>query len=379
MTDPDGSTYEELCTNYDPVVNELPPPEDRTIFDISKYPHYENVISNWYAFFFEPAAEHSLRDLFLQSLVEIIRKDREFSMEDCRVEREFRTEKGKSIDLVLYEQSENSELFETAIIVENKINAEINNDLEDYYNSVKSDQKVGVVLSLHKINQDLPKEFININHKTLLEEIKRNLGKYVVSAKLKYIIYLQDFISNLEKMTSPEKMQAHIKYYFNNAPKIDELLKLRDQAKGYLKDNLRDAVQHHDVNYKLMSDAEGAFRFAYHNGSILLYLYTIEKICTEKKFELSVWLHGDQAIRHWNDAGGRDKISKGKYEHEHQLKLFPHKSSTRWESLADKEYEIKNIENFGETVVQFLEDDWSKFLNDVKEILTQAKNPGTGA
>ena len=367
MSDQAGLTYEELCAEFDPITKApLAPPEDRTIFDISRYPHYEKVISNWYAFFFDPSAEHSLRDLFLQSLIEIINKDREheeFSMKDCRVEREFPTEKRGFIDLLLYEQSGDSENSETAIIIENKIKYGVNNDLDDYYSTVVSDQKVGVILSLHEIKQALPEQFINITHEELLEAIKRNLGGYVVSAKPKYILYLQDFISNLEQMTGPKKMQDHIQYYFDNATKIDELLNLRYQAEVYLRDNLRKSVE--DNNYEWKNKAEGAFRFAYSNGRILFYLYDISTICTEKKFSLSVFLYGEEVVTHWIDAGGRERIGGNEY----QLELKLYNQGKKWEYLAVKEYEITNIENFGEIIFEFLNEDWSEFLEDVTNIL----------
>ena len=373
MSDPACLKYEELCAEYDLVINErivLASPSDRTIFDISEYPHYEEVISNWYAFFFDPSAEHSLRDLFLQSLIEFIteKHNSDFSMQNCHVERELQTNKGNFIDLVLYEQAEEDEIFESAIIIENKIYAGIYNDLDDYYDSVKTEpgQKVGIVLSLHEIEK-LPESFINITHEKLLEVIQRNLGEYVVSAKLKYIHTLQDFISNLKQMTRLEDMQDHIKYYFDNATKIDDLVDLKAQAKNYLKENLRHAVA--GSSYEWKREAEGAFRFAYSNGRILFYLYTIEKILREKKFVLSVWLNGEKVVKHWKRVGGSDKISSEKYQQEYQLKLFPHEPSDEWVSLADKEYEITNIENFGEEVFEFLIEDWSKFLEDVTDIL----------
>ena len=244
-----------MCVEYDSIINEAPvpaPPEDRTIFDISEYPHYEKVISNWYAFFFDPSAEHSLRGLFLQSLIEIINEHgNEFFMQNCCVRREFQTKKRGFIDLLLYKQSGEDEKFESAIIIENKIYAPLNNDLVDYYNSVETEpcQKVGIVLSLHKIECP-PGKFINITHECLLKVIQRNLGEYVASAKLKYIHTLQDFISNLKQMTRPEEMQDHIKYYFDNATKIDDLLDLKAQAKNYLRENLRNAVARNHYEWK---------------------------------------------------------------------------------------------------------------------------------
>ncbi len=377
MSDPADLTYKELCKEYDPIIDEpivLAQPENPTIFDISGYPHYEEVISNWYAFFFDPVAEHSLRDLFLQSLIEVIKKNNdheEFSLEDCRVEREFQTDKGKFIDLVLYEQAEENEKSESAIIIENKISAGIYNDLNDYYNSVKTEpgQKVGVVISLKKI--DVPhQKFLNITHEELLEAIQRNLGDYVVSANPKYIPNLQDFILNLEQMTKPEKMQDSIKYYFDNATKIDEILNLRKEAEEYLRKNLRYAVER-DNKYKLRPDAEGAFRFAYtfgpSNYCVMFYLYYIETIRTEKKFSLSVWLYGEEVVEHWKRVDGRNRLRKNEY----QLKFKFHENSDgkKWAYLAEQKYKIPDFEKFGETVVQFLKEDWSDFLKDVTDIL----------
>ena len=372
MPDPAGPTYEGLRANYDSIINEpidLALPEDRTIFDISEYRHYEEVISNWYAFFFDPAAEHSLGNLFLQSLVEVINEDnerRKFSMEDCRVEREFPTEKGGFIDLMLYKQSEESDNFETAVIIENKIYAGINNDLHDYYSSVESGQKVGVVISLKKI--DVPhQKFLNITHEELLGAIKRNLGEYVVSANPKYIPYLQDFILNLEQMTKPEKMQDSIKYYFDNATKIDKLLNLRDQAEVYLRDNLRKSVEGN--NYEWKNKAEGAFRFAYSNGRILFYLYDISTICTEKKFSLSVWLYGEEVVEHWKHVNGRETIRRNEYQKKFNFNQNSYGEGKKWAYLAERKYKIPDIEKFGEDVFKFVKEDWSEVLKDVTDIL----------
>ena len=347
MSDPTCLKYKELCTEYDPLIEgltALAPPPDPTIFDISEYPHYENVISNWYAFFFDPDALHSLHDLFLKSLIEIIKDSNEFDMEGCHVEREFQTDKGGFIDLLLYEQTEESEedeTFNSVIIIENKIYAPLNHDLDDYYKSVKvveSGQKIGIVLSLHKIkDKDLPEAFINITHERLLKVIKRNLGQYVASAKLKYIHTLQDFISNLEQMTRPTKMQDSIKYYFDsdNAKKIDELVNLRVQATNYLKNNLVQAIQRN--NYEPKKNAEGAFRFAYYNDPrILFYLYDISSIRTEKKFTLSVWLIEEAAVKHWRRTDGRNRISGETYHQEYQLNLSPDESNETEEFLAKK-------------------------------------------
>ena len=380
MPDPTNLTYKELCANYDLIINEpidLAPPKDRTIFDISEYRHYEEVISNWYAFFFDTAAEHSLRDLFLQSLVEIINKDkdhREFSMENCRVEREFRTKKGR-IDLVIYEQSKERENFETAIIIENKIHAGLHNDLDGYYESVRvvePDQKVGIVLSLNEIKQEaLPEEFINITHKELLEAIKRNLGKCVVSAKLKYILYLQDFISNLEQMTGPKKMHESIKYYFEKAGKMQDLLTLRSHAYQHIIDDLCRVIQA-DQGWEWRRKNPTYVAFSKVETEIW---YNLEhsEVFETKKFRLKMYLKGEETIQAWKTKGGQNKIYskyKSRFTVENHIA-----DKDDWTLLAEKDHEVKNIEGleyFGETVLNILTEDWAELLEYVTELLRPA-------
>jgi len=336
-SDSTEQTYKKLCEDYDEIIKEpivLEPAKDPTIFDISAYPHYENVISNWYAFFFNPRAEHSLGDLFLQSLVEIINAHEdhgEFLMESCHVEREFPTDKGGFIDLVLYQQAEDGEKFESAIIIENKIYAGLYNALRDYYNSVKTEdeQKVGIVLSLHKTQGCLPPGFINITHEQLLEVVQHNLGKYVVTAKPRYILYLQDFISNLERMTRPVKMQDSIKYYFENAEKIDKFFELREQATNYLREELADAIQGN--NFEPKRDAEGAFRFTYSKDPrILFYMYHISNIRKREEFILQAWLHGEKVDEHWKQEEGRKGIYPLSIESCEKSSVIHAKNFARW-------------------------------------------------
>lgn len=375
MPNPDGLTYEELCTNYDDIINKsiaLASSKDLTIFDIAKNRYNEKVISNWYAFFFDPDAEHSLDDLFLKSLIEIINKhNNEFDMEGCYVKREFPTDEGGFVDLVLYEQSEEGERFASAIIIENKIYAPVKNNLDDYYESVKvvePDQKVGVVLSLHKIkDKDLPEEFINITHEELLEAIQRKLGEYVLSAKLKYILYLQDFISNLEQMT---KMQDYMKFYFERGEKIQALLTIKSQSLDYIINNLRRII---DNNETWKWGGTHPYYVAFRKSEIEIW-YNLEhsEVFETKKFRLTMWLRGEKTVQAWKTKGGQNEIYS-KYKHESKFTVKEDiGKNPKWGLLAEKDYDVKNIEeleDFGEKVLQILTNDWSKLMEDITDLL----------
>ena len=48
------------------------PKKIKTLFDIAEFPKRERVISNFYAFYFDPLCEHGFRDLFVSTLSKLI-------------------------------------------------------------------------------------------------------------------------------------------------------------------------------------------------------------------------------------------------------------------------------------------------------------------
>lgn len=63
---------------------ELPDTADHidTFLDVAGFPHYENVISNIYAYYFDSKNTHGLDDLFLKSLIAVIRKKSDSLIDD---------------------------------------------------------------------------------------------------------------------------------------------------------------------------------------------------------------------------------------------------------------------------------------------------------
>ena len=291
-------------------------------------------------------------------------------MEGCLVKREFPTDKGGSIDLLLYEQSGEDGQFKSAIIIENKINAPLNNDLDDYFSSVKADQKAGVVLSLNNIN-DLPEKFINITHERLLEVIQQNLGKYFVSAKPRYILYLQDFISNLERK---KKMSERTKYYFEHGKKIDPLLEIRSDAYTQLKVNLQ-SQRDNELSWKVTDYSSPTDRHQYikletsKRQGIWCFL-DYPEIFREHKFSITIYLSEDatdEVVKRIHNSLKSDDVFKSKLDEKVTIKSNRGKGAR---FLAQEEYKAENmdfIENFGERVLEILRKDWSEFLEKVTE------------
>lgn len=348
----------------------LSPAADQTLFDISSYPHYEEVISNWYKFFFDPTAEHLLGKLFLNSLIDIINEfDEEFYMDGCRVEREYYTKNGGWIDLLLYRKAEEQNKFESAVIIENKVFAGINNDLEDYYQSidVNSGQTVGVVLSLNETRIE-NNNFINITHSRLLESVKRNLGDYFTRSTPKYLQYLQDFITNLEQLAMPVVTPENVRFYFDRAEKIRSLIELRKEAIKFIRNLLRNEVNSKSHWSEMRTYGEGS-NFRYLDSEIYCYVY-YDQVFEAKKFLFEIWLKGDQTLDVWRKNKGWEIVSE---KFAKKMQLTNHDDGNKvWLKLDAKEYgvlDVDNIENFGNFVLDHIEKDWLEFLAEVKEIL----------
>src|SRR5690554_1625033 len=123
-----------------------------TFLEIAKCPNNENVWSNILAFYCNPNNEHKLYDLILNSIFETIgKKIAVINFKSIRVDTEYRTDLGNRIDIVI--------LADNFVLgIENKIDASLYNDLEDYSSTIEDLAKplgiptFKIVLSKNKTN-----------------------------------------------------------------------------------------------------------------------------------------------------------------------------------------------------------------------------------
>lgn len=158
------SKYDDLLYEVAELYKKIPR-KVKTYMDILCYPHYENVCSNILAFYFNPSEEHNLNNLVINSFIKILiskNYDIEEINEDdkLKVEREYTTIKGNRIDIVI----QNNDFV---IGIENKIDASVYNDLEDYSETLNklNRNSIKVLLSLYDNSSKVDKsEFINITY-----------------------------------------------------------------------------------------------------------------------------------------------------------------------------------------------------------------------
>lgn len=212
-------------------------PETRKNFiEIAGYPKRENVNSNLLAFYFDEKEEHGFKRLFLDSLLDIYERKlnneswfkREVFETDFLVAREATTDKKGRIDLVLMEKTEEETVIPSwSIIIENKLFADLYNDLGDYWNSTNSEQKIGIVLSVNSENLTEKEHYVNILHKEFVAKIQSNLSRVYLESDDRHLLFLKEYISNInsyyEDKNEVQKMDKALESFHKHKEEIGKL------------------------------------------------------------------------------------------------------------------------------------------------------------
>lgn len=210
-----------------------------TFLDISRQTSKENVWSAIYAFFFHAEAEHGLGDLFQRSLIDLINESRN-EKDDFKtltdIQTEYSTNDNGRIDLLLKNETQ-------AIIIENKVNHILNNNLDDYWDSVEQPYKRGVVLCLRKIAETKPTHngFVYIEHSVLLKRVSSSYPLDYETSHRKIFDYLNDFIQNVNNVTKPMDIK-NLNFCFTNQKKIHDVTQLNNEYKNHIIKEVENAL-----------------------------------------------------------------------------------------------------------------------------------------
>ncbi len=201
--------YWELLHEFESI-----PDISKSIFDITGYPHYENVSSNILAFYLNPNNEHGLSNLLYSSLMNLSGGN-ESPSDNVQINREVSTQKGGSLDIVIE--------TDTQIIgIENKIRYHLHNDLADYSATLdewaESNKLNAIKIILSTKKEQESSGFVCITYEKFWKKIRARLGDYVSTSSQKWLLYLIDFMNTIENfrggniMELTEKDQFFIKY-----------------------------------------------------------------------------------------------------------------------------------------------------------------------
>ena len=214
---------------------------DKTLFDIAGFPHYENVISNVYAWFLDPAESHGLGTLFIDSLQKLIGTEYEF--DNPVVYREYGISGQQRIDLVVENCGENDTSRPThALIIENKMFHHLHNNLNDYYNhfEIADSNKQGVLLTIAPQNPN-HEQFVNITHQQWLQEVWSNIspttgrkGNPLLHLPEDTLYHLKQFTRNLNNYAMHQQAKEHFTFYQKNQKEIKKVIELKKTLEEHI-------------------------------------------------------------------------------------------------------------------------------------------------
>ena len=222
----------------------------KSIYEITGFPYWENVNSNILAFYFDENGEHGFGRLFIQALLSLItskkiieEKDQDKYATAFTVEREVMAD-GKRIDLVIKSKQEEKETPIWAIIIENKINASLYNDLKLYYDTTKALNKKGIVLSpndttatLNTYQKQTGVKFFSITHHELIVAVKNNLADYFTATDDRHLLLLKEYFLNFENMSNLQnqsELEKQLQLLQQNASHIEALNKAQYSVNEYV-------------------------------------------------------------------------------------------------------------------------------------------------
>lgn len=212
----------------------------QTFMEIGGYPHYENVCSNFLAFFFDPEEAHGLGSLFLDALCEVTEGDdgEPILGGSISVEREVSTSEGNRIDLLI---TSDSHVF----LIENKIFAGVVNPFKDYANHLEGEEfrelaKRKVLLTLRPASEGGEWGFVNLTYPVFIDRVRSMLGHHVSDADTRYLMIALDFLNTLENLQEGSRMNREFIELLNE--RGDEVEKFSAALKAF-RDELRKKVR----------------------------------------------------------------------------------------------------------------------------------------
>ena len=361
--------------------NIIPKPKKRpkTFLGIAKQPHYENVLSNIYAFFFTMNEVHKMGDLFIKSLLEVALEKgvtKEFSnFYDFKCSTEVSTDKGGRIDILLSND-------EQAIIIENKVYHHLNNDLPDYWKSTspKSDtSKIGIVLSLDKIPVTGHSEFINITHLELLDKVMMLSGTYLLNANDKYITYLKDFYQNIINMSTKAIQFEDIAFYKANRDQIHLTARFLNRFKEYVKSEVDIACDilngdDHFVELKGKSGSKYKYYQSLQNAN-LMFTISFDNLYRDDRKNIWVIVELKGSILKTRDIFKNIDFSKEELALIHPKFYKDSGTSYAHFALRNYSYDVIDFDNLRNFIVDRIkEDHLLSIFNKVNSYLSSQKN-----
>ena len=340
----------------------------RTLFDISGFPHYETVISNWYRYFLDDKEDHRLGNLFLRTLTDLAFEltNKAIDIRSFEVITEVITNNKKRIDILI----QGTELDDGKyIIIENKVFHRLNNDLLEYWQSCESDikNKIGIVLSLvpKKIPENVSGMFFNMLHSHYIEHVKNEIQRNNNGI---YPAYLDDFLNAINNLSIDLTMTEEVLFYYNNIEKCNRIYSIADRAYEYIIGQFAVASQNQGLSFSgraeyyryLLTQKDGAYYTLIFDG-----LFEPEKSI---QIVIELYEKGLTLLPEIDGSVGREKVEQA------HLTYKPHEQRGVWLHYASKRYSVdmKELKMLADFIVEKVNEDFSEIMNQILQVLSSS-------
>ena len=241
----------------------------------------ETVNSTVYSRFLNPSINREVSTLFLTALTELIKEKcgKELSVGDVNVSTEVITEEGKRIDIYI-----NDPTNQTTIIIENKLNHHLNNDLSSYWrhSPYSDEQKAGIILTLEQLSVpiDYQDSYINIRHIELVQHVEQS--GLPAGIPQNYYQYINDFINTIKYLSNNIEMNESAKFYFNHADAVNKAMHTHEAATEYIDQQLQIAAA--ELDFTIATNSKG-YKVFHLDKEVTDIFYTVvfESLFTDQK------------------------------------------------------------------------------------------------
>jgi len=334
----------------------MPTPNDKTYsyLDIMGMTYNENVISNLYAFFFNPKEDHKLELTFLNALDSSLGLN--LNITDFEVYREYHTSQGGRIDIVLKENT--SEDISTVVVIENKIYHTVENDLDSYLLSFSENKTIGVLLTLSGI--EVHKNFHTISHRDLLHSVKKQLVDKLDVMPSKYLILLQDFIFHINNMDNKVEDSLY-EFMFDEGINIQKVLAVQDNVFEDIVSQIKKAAELVGWSHNRTS---GWYQSIKSHDKVYTLYFGLQSIFASRKFYVELYIYSNTAVKK------EEKIefnnSSQNFAQTHNIILEKAYDGNKQFKAASKIYSINSVENlksFDELSYSILKKEWMPLID----------------
>lgn len=339
-----------------------------TFFSIARFPHYENVISNIYSFFFDANGPHKFGSLCIDAIIDVLKAKhvsipwldnpfkRAYSL------REVSMNNSQRLDILIHNGSVETDWQQAsaAILIENKIYHWLANDLDNYWNSVNlaqsNEQKIGVVLGLNI--EKVPKNWTYISHSELAESIEHRLGSILYRAEPRYVTLLLELIENIHTMSSTNKELGDLLNFFSkNRNAIIKAEKIREQIFNELPDEINRVLSSkYNVWWNKESTKDGWLVISIPGKHRCKYIlgYCALFYADEPNQAFHIELHAEADDKYVKDL--QSLILSSEHAQSHCIKA----DNSKYHHIVKKDYNLSLYEyaNLPKIVAQKLRDDW---------------------